>query len=110
MSLIDAAIRMTSAYGQPMTLRRIATGVAPIDVAVFGFISGASSADPAPGVQQQQREIRISNREIAETSWPGPPRINDRITVGSASYTIEVVDTRPIGGVVALHIMTVRGA
>ena len=101
---------MIAAHGQPMTLRRIVTGVAPVDVTVAGFMSGATPAAPADSVQQQQREIRISNKEIAAAAWPGPPRKNDRIVVGSAAYTIEAVDTRSVGSAVAMHVLTVRGA
>lgn len=109
MALVDAALRMILAKGEAMTLRRIATGIAPVDVTVKGRISMASVAAPADMVQQQQREIRITNSEIATAAWPGPPRKNDRVLVGSTSYTVEAVSTEKVGASIALHVLTVRG-
>lgn len=109
MSLVGSAQRMIAQRGEAATLRRSATGAADVDVSVRAFLAHASRQPLAGTVVQMEREARISNAEIAAAAWPGPPRAGDRLIVGSTTFHVQAVDSLKDAGVVALHVLTVRG-
>ena len=51
----------------------------------------------------------MADTEIAAAAWPGPPVINDRMSIGGVWHQVELVETLKIAGVTAMHVLTVRG-
>jgi hypothetical protein len=100
--------------GQPVTLRRM-SGTAPnqtaTDVACTAVVRGFQPDELAAGsgLQQGDRQVIITNHEIAAAGWPGPPRRGDRAIVAGATTTIQAVETRYLGTAIDRHILAVRG-
>lgn len=109
MSLTAAVQRAIARTGQPLTLRRIATGVAPVAVAVTGVVRGYAPHELVGGIVQGDRRVVISNAEIAAASWPGPPRKGDQVVDGTQVLTIQAVNTVTRGSAIAKHEITARG-
>ena len=53
--------------------------------------------------------MAISNAEIADAQWPGPPRANDRCVIDGRTTTIQACDTRRLRNEIVLHLIQVRG-
>lgn len=100
---------MIQRKGQSITLRRITTGAADVDVAAIGYVTSAAREVLIGNNAQNQRVVRMADTEIAAAAWPGPPVINDRVIIDGLAYTVELVETMKIAGVTALHVLTVRG-
>jgi hypothetical protein len=116
MSLAAATRRQVLRHGQPVILRRLAgTGASQTatDVACIAVVAWVGSADlvPGAGLMQGDRRVTITNHEIAEAAWPGPPRKGDRVVIAGAVTTVVApVETRRHAGQVDRHVMIVRGA
>jgi hypothetical protein len=98
--------------GQPVTLRRLTgTGAnqVPFDVELFGFVRSYRPEELTAGITQGDRVVRISDAEIAERQWPGPPRKGDRVVIDGRVTNVEAVETRRLRRAVAMHILQVRG-
>lgn len=65
----------------------------------------------AGGIAQGDRIVVISNREISERRWPGPPRRGDIVIIeGEGNTTIvQACDTSTLENVPMRHDMTIRG-
>lgn len=109
MAIPDDCAAMIAKYGESITLRRTATGAADIDVALKGVVASAAPQQLTGNVVQQERQVRISNAEIAAAAWPGPPAVNDGIQIGGLWFKVGAVDTRKVSGAIAMHVLTVRG-
>ncbi|MGE0722819.1 MAG: hypothetical protein AB7O45_00515 [Alphaproteobacteria bacterium] len=102
------------AYGEACTLRRPTS--TPVDVAVKAKFYGVESsgiADQLVGVRgQTTMRVKISNREIAAASWPGPPVKGDfliRGVNGREYILLGDADTRWHDDAVAAHFLVVEG-
>lgn len=104
--MTPARLAATIAHlGAPCTLKR--TG--QTDLAVAAFVRGYRPQELVGGLQQGDREARMSNAEIAAASWPGPPKKGDMLVINGKTTAVQGCDTREVGGVVYMHVVTVRG-
>lgn len=114
MSLSSVTRRQVLHTGQPATLRRL-TGTGPsqtsTDVEVTAVVRSYRAEELAAGtgLQQGDRQVIITNHEIAEAGWPGPPRKNDRLVLAGALTTVQSVETRYLGTAIDRHVMVARG-
>jgi hypothetical protein len=101
-SAARAIARLHRLRGEPLTLKR--AGQADITVKAKRF--GLSPDAVAGTLDDAAFTIKIANAEIAASAAPSQaPRQGD--TIGG--YRIVFCDTRKVGEVVALHILTVAG-
>ena len=100
---------MIDRYGEQVTLRRLTHGI-PFDVTVKARVQGYSPDELVGGIAQGDRMVIISNREIAERQWPGPPKQGDQIIIRGKTATLQAAAaTVVVGGVTVMHTMQVRG-
>ncbi|AHJ66367.1 hypothetical protein [Granulibacter bethesdensis] len=59
-------------------------------------------------LRQGDREVRIAAQALAAAGWSTAPRCDDRMIVDGVVANVQFCDTRFIGGVSALHILTIR--
>jgi len=107
----EAAVRSyIYQVGESATLRRLTgTQQIPMSVELRAVIGGAAEQQMAGSAMQMDRQVIISNHEIAAKRWPGPPRRGDRLIAGRRSYTVEDVDTIVVDDVTVQHELRVRG-
>jgi hypothetical protein len=97
-------------HGETMTLARATAIDTWSPVTLKGKIYGAGGRELVGGQQQQLRQVKIGNSEIAAAAWPGPPRKGDRLTDAAGRvYSVQEVDTRSDAGEVWAHFMAVLG-
>ena len=104
--------------GRQILLRRLSGPDTFFDVTVYAYSTNyhidsrerVGGADTFGGVSQGDREERISNKEIDERQWPGPPKRGDQIIAEDKTYQVRGVETKIVGGEQVLHILNVRGA
>lgn len=112
MSIAQSVADMIARRGRPLTLRRIVTGGPNVDVAVTGVVRQYQAQELLGPILQGDREVRISNVEIAAASWPGPPRAGgnaDRIVIDGKAAVVQNVDPRYDGTDLAMYVIQVRG-
>ena len=96
--------------GDNATLVRLAGRTLPRhELPVRAVLVFLPPTTPIGGVVQEQKEVRISNKEIAASDWPAPIRRGDQIILGGATYTIQGVRTAAPGGVPTTHFLQVMG-
>jgi hypothetical protein len=103
---------MLARRGQPMLLRRIDNSQNPavnIDVTVQGWVRAYMAQELIGGIIQGDRQVTISDAEIAAAAWPGPPKRDDRINIAGRFLNVQAVNTMFIGTAVAKHTLQVRG-
>ena len=63
-------------FGQPVTLQRLTGTTTQVrhDVVCQGIVRGYEPVQLIGGITQGDRQVAISNAEIARAQWPGPPR------------------------------------
>jgi hypothetical protein len=105
MPTVNSITNQIQKRGQPLIIRRVG---AP-DLPVIGVVRGYAAVELIGNIQQGDREVRISNGEILETSWPGPPMRTDKVIIEGRQVTVQSVETRYLKGTIALHILQVRG-
>ena len=116
MTLVAATRRQVLRHGHLVTLRRLAgTGASQTatDVECLAVVAwvGATELAPGSGLMQGDRRVTITNHEIADAAWPGPPRKGDRVVIAGAVTAVAApVETRRHAGQVERHVMIVRGA
>ena len=93
--------------GETVTLRR--PGTPDVDVTVKASIRRYAGADLVGGIIQGTAEVILSNRELAAASWPGPPRIGDKIVRDGKVLHVESCETRNHKEETALHILRAVG-
>jgi hypothetical protein len=107
--MIATTRRQVLRTGQKVILRRMA-GSTATDVVCTATVRGYAATDLAGTLQQGDREVIITNHEIAAAGWPGPPRKGtDRVVIAGATTTVQSVETRYIGGAIDRHVIQVRG-
>ncbi len=102
---------MLTRYGETGVVLGRPVGAPPVftEVTCVAFVRGYRPDELVGEIQQGDREVRISNDEIAAASWPGPPRKGDRVTIDGKVWTVQAVDPRKVRETVAMHVITVRG-
>jgi len=98
---------MLTTRAEPVTLRRL--GTVPIDVSLLAKIDDAEPTPLAGNMAQFQRRVVISDLEIAQAGWPGPPKRNDQIITGSKTLTVVASDPIVIGAQTVMHRMLTLG-
>lgn len=98
-------------YGRPMTLKRRQGTSSNFDsVTVNGVSRGYKPQKLIGGVVQGDREITISNAEIAaQSAYDGPPRKGDVVALDGATATVQGVETKYLSDDVLAHVLWVRG-
>lgn len=93
-------------HGAAMTLKRAGQS----DLAVRGKRFGTPTENEVAGSYDDQGfSVKISNSEILQAGWPGPPVPTDVIEIDGRPYVVATVDTRSDGDAVALHTLQVSG-
>lgn len=103
-------LEMLERRGRNLTLRRrVGTTAAFTDVSPRGYSRGFKAEELVGGIIQGDREVVISDAEIAAGNWPGPPRKGDVVVIDGTSATVQGVLTMYDGTERAAHILWVRG-
>ncbi|WP_207479567.1 hypothetical protein [Arenibaculum pallidiluteum] len=110
---MSAAAKVAAAlakYGRPMTLRRrVGTTSAFSDVTVKGVADGYKPAELVGGIVQGDRQVTISNAEIAAAAWPGPPKKGDFVMIDGVQTAVQGVETKHLATDILAHVLWVRG-
>ena len=101
----DDVARLIEIWGRGVTLRREPS----TDVSVKAFVRGYAPNELVGDITQGDRELKISNSEIAAAAWPGPPVKGDRVIIDARTTTILAVEPLHIGEDIALYVLRVRG-
>ena len=98
-------------FGQPVTLQRLTGTTTQVrhDVVCQAIVRGYEPVQLIGGITQGDRQVAISNAEIARAQWPGPLRNGDRCVIDGRTTTIQACDTRRLRNEVVLHLIQVRG-
>ena len=102
-------------YGRIVKLVRVAVGVGTYgggrktSIDCPAVIRGWTPNEMTDQMMQGQRMVIISNTEIVQEDWPGPPRIGDQVWLGDICGTVHACETIEVGGQVVRHNMTVVG-
>ena len=98
-------------YGRPMRLRRrVGTTSSFQDVDVRGVSAGYKPDEVVGLVQQGDRRVTISNAEIAaQSSYIGPPRKGDFLTIDGVQTSVQGAEPKYLGSIILAHILWVRG-
>lgn len=109
MTLAITVRRMVLREGQPLTLRRVATGQTAIDVAVTGVLRDFQPHELVGNIIQGDRRVILTNDEISAAGWPLPIRKGDQVLDGTKVYTVQGCSTAQRQGSIARHDLVVRG-
>lgn len=104
----ESVYAMLTTRAETVTLRRL--GAVPIDVLVLAKIDDAQPTPLAGNMGQFQRRVVISDLEIAQEGWPGPPKRNDQIITAGKTLTIVASDPIVIGALTVMHRIQTLGA
>lgn len=98
-------------YGRTMMLRRrIGSTAAFQDVSVKGISRGFKPDELVGALQQGDRQITISNSELAaQSAFVGPPRKGDFITVDGVNTAVQGSEPKYLGNIILAHVVWVRG-
>lgn len=91
--------------GETVTLRREPS----TDVTVKAKVINYAEAQLVGNIIQGDVIIRISNKEIAAASWPGPPRQGDKVLRDGKELHVMSAETRNWFEDGAVHILQLRG-
>ena len=91
-------------FGQPVTLQRLTGTTTQVrhDVVCQAIVRGYEPVQLIGGITQGDRQVTISNAEIADAQWPGPPRNGDRCVIDGRTTTIQACDTRRLRNEIVL--------
>jgi hypothetical protein len=94
---------------ETVTLRRLGNSP-PDDLTVLAKIDDATAQPLAGNMAQTMRNVTISNYEIENSSWPGPPKRNDQIiTQAGRTLTITAIDPVIVGDALIMHRIKILG-
>jgi hypothetical protein len=108
----NATYAMLANSGQSVVLRRIVSAGVFIDVPCVARIDAFTPEELNGGIIQGDRRVILSNVEIADAGWPGPPRIGDVVLTDGGTQTTYVrgVASKWLQGAVVRHELSVRGS
>lgn len=105
----DRVAAILREQGEAMTLKRAGQS----DLTVYGSRQRPKGADAdmlTADLAQNDIIVKISDAEIAASALTTPPKMNDELVIGGATYTlIADADTRVVAGVTVDHRLLVRG-
>lgn len=101
-------------YGEEIVLKRPFTKpdrtLGFIEVTCFARVVDSETTELVGNVAQRKLEIIISNEEIVQNNWPGPPKKGDSVVVRGRTAAI---DDQPLsltqGSEYARHEIFVKG-
>ena len=107
----ERIVALIAQFGQPVTLQRLTGTTTQVrhDVVCQAIVRGYEPVQLIGAITQGDRQVAISNAEIADAQWPGPPRANDRCVIDGRTTTILACDTRHLRDDIVLHLIQVRG-
>lgn len=94
--------------GSDATLRRPTT-TGPVTVAVKAVERSYRPDEMTGGIIQGDRQVIVSNIEIAAAAWPGPPQRGDQYVARGHTATVQGCESRNVANVDIMHVMQVRG-
>lgn len=101
--------RMIAKAGRTVILRR-STSVGDLDLSVKASIRIFAPHEITGDLVQGDREVKISNKEISASNWPGPPAPGDRVVIDGREMTVEGQPVPGhIGESIAMYTLTVGG-
>jgi hypothetical protein len=94
-------------FGQPVNLQRLTGTTTQVrhEVVCRAVVRGYEPVQLIGSITQGDREVAITNTEIADAQWPGPPRNGDRCIIDGRTTTIQACDTRRLRNEVVLHLI-----
>ena len=107
----ERIVALIAQFGQPVTLQRLTGTTTQVrhDVVCQAIVRGYEPVQLIGGIILGDRQVAISNAEIADAQWPGPPRASDRCVIDGRTTTIQACDTRKLRDDIVLHLIQVRG-
>lgn len=102
--------------GEPLTLRRQVKNGATLentDVACKGRVDETADDDARASVGNVSQTVKcaiISNVEIENATWPGPPKINDKILIRGKDVAVIDVKSYKSGNEYCRHEIWFKGA
>lgn len=102
---VERVVAMIKKEGEPVVLRR--PPAPPLNL--IGFVRGYKPDELTGAIDQGDREVRISDVEIAAAGWPGPPRKGDLLLIDGKPTAVQSCSSPKLRGRVAMHILQVRG-
>jgi hypothetical protein len=83
-------------FGQPVPLQRMTGTTTQVrhEVVCQAIVRGYEPVQLIGGIILGDRQVAISNAEIAHAQWPGPPRSGDRCVIDGRTTIIQACDTR----------------
>jgi hypothetical protein len=109
---VNATFTMLSNSGQAVVLRRITSPGVYVDLPCVARVDAFAPEELNGGIIQGDRRVILSNVEIVEQGWPGPPRIGDVVLLdaGTQSTMVRGVASNSLQGVPVRHELSVRGS
>lgn len=108
---LSTIANFVSEVGTPGCVLRRLTGVRGTytDVTLLAVIRSYMPDELIGDITQGDRKVIISNAEIINAAWPGPPIRGDQLIAGAVVMTIQGVQTNDVGGVTGSHELQCRG-
>jgi hypothetical protein len=107
----DAVYAACGKVGETVIVRRL-TGTTvqiPFDVTVKAVVRGYGPEELVGGVQQGDRKVIMSQREMENAQWCWPVKPQDRIIIDGKATVVQSVDGRKIGEDIAMYVIQTRG-
>jgi len=114
---LSATFSFLSGSNKPVLLRRMTGGGLRLDVQCMARVVTATpemryEIERAGGIAQIDRHCIISNTEIEQKGWPGPPRRGDLLYIIDERYSASILgcDSADLLGTYVRHDLTLRGS
>lgn len=96
---------MIKKEGEPVTLHRGTTPALPM----IAFVRDYRADELVGAIQQGDRQVQMSNVEIAAANWPAPPKRMDVVMIDGKRTTVQSAETVKLRGKIAKYVVQVRG-
>jgi hypothetical protein len=99
--------------GESIALRRLTGRGVFIEVICKARVTDYAPDEMVGGIVQGDRKMIISNREIEEAKWPGPPRAGDQVILLEQNGDTAMVRAsypNRVSGQTVRHTLQIRGA
>ena len=83
--------------------------ITEIAVGLLGVMRGYRPEQLNGDIRQGDSNVAILNDEIAAAAWPGPPHVNDKLTIDGVDWTIQGAFNVWDGTTLIGHDLWVRG-
>ena len=95
--------------GQTVTIRRIATGVAPVAATCKAMVRGYRPEELVQGVVQGDRRVVIAAATLQSLGWPIPPRKGDSVEASGKRLAVQAVEEIAVRDEPGKYIIQARG-